>query len=85
MTPEQIKEAKLVAFASSNYSERQWFAAGTEIWMGSTVIGYTRTPEAAQYICRLHNIYLALANDAIVLRTELKDLRKLLTIKGDQA
>lgn len=84
MNTEQIREAKAVSFLSSNYSQHEWFAAGTEIWMGRTVIGYTRTPEAAQYICRMHNIYLTLANHTIVLRTEVKDMRKALSIKGDR-
>lgn len=80
--PDLEKEMHALGRLSARYRLGEWFSAGCEIWMGRTVIGYTRTPEAARYISRLHNIYQILANEAIVLRTEVKDLRKVLSVRS---
>lgn len=61
---------------------KEWFAAGNEIWSDHDVIGYTRKDEDARYISALHNIYVALANTAIVLRAEVQDLQRALRLRG---
>lgn len=81
MTPDLAQDLTALGRISRRFRPARWFATGTEIWMGRAVIGYTKTPEAADYICRLHNIFQRLANEAIVLTTEVQDLTKALSVR----
>jgi len=61
---------------TSSGLDKNWYRVDTELWADGRRLGQMVNPELAEYLIRLHNIFLPFANAMVRLEAKQQDKRK---------
>lgn len=79
------KEMKQVARLAARFAGEDWQVIGDEVYSGERRIGRLRDGLTAEFVTRLHNLYLPLYNRILLLLKKQRDEEKSKEIEVERA